>query len=108
MLLEAHRVVPDRFSRPPVVSTVEPYRRVSSAVVFREMLPKMRVIREKPFPEMWVVDEMAGVEWKGGDKDRLNDNGSRLGHDHLGLGRRRWLERHHGDASLCRHPRKGP
>jgi len=81
---------------------------LSSAVVFREMLPKMRVIREKPFPEMWVVDEMAGVEWKGGDKDRLNDNGSRLGHDHLGLGRRRWLERHHGDASLCRHPLKGP
>ncbi len=24
MRLEAHRVVPDRFSRPPVVSTVEP------------------------------------------------------------------------------------
>ena len=81
---------------------------LSGTVVFREMLPKMRVIREKPFPEMWVVDEMAGVEWKGGDKDRLNDNGSRLGHDHLGLGRRRWLERHHGDASLCRHPLKGP
>jgi hypothetical protein len=24
MLLEAHRVAPDRFSRPPVVSTAEP------------------------------------------------------------------------------------
>ena len=104
MLLEVHRVAPDRFSRPPVVSTVEPYRRVSGAQVQGVMV----VIREKPFPEMWVVDEMAGVQWKGGNKNCLNDEGDRLGHDHLGLGRRRWLERHHGDASLCRHPLKGP
>ena len=89
---------------PPAVSTVEPYRRVSGAQVQGVMV----VIREKPFPEIGVVDEMAGVEWKGGDKDRLNDNGSRLGHDHLGLGRRRWLEHHHGDASLRRHPLKRP
>ncbi|MGH7387724.1 MAG: hypothetical protein ACREIZ_04565 [Candidatus Methylomirabilales bacterium] len=34
---------------------------LSGTVVFREMLPKMRLIREKPFPERWVVDEMAAT-----------------------------------------------
>jgi hypothetical protein len=81
---------------------------LSEAVVFRKMLPKMRLIREKPFSETWMVDEMAGVQWKGGNKDCLDDQGYRLRHDHLGLGRRGWLERYHGDASLCRHPIKDP
>ncbi len=83
------------------MSTVEP------PVVFRETVLKLRVILEKLFAEMWMVNEMVGVEWKGRDKDRLNDNGIRLGDDHLGLGRRGYLERHQGDTCLCGYPFKG-
>jgi hypothetical protein len=45
----------------------------------------MWVILEKLFPEMWAEDEMAGVQWKGGDKDPLNDKSFGLSHDHRGF-----------------------